>query len=98
MLKDQLKKLRLKSGYTQKEMAEKLDIAYQNYQRYENGKVIPRPDMVKKLASLFDVSSDYIQGRDDGLEQIINIINENSPTEEDKRAIVQLITSYFKNK
>ncbi len=62
-LSDRIKKLRLQYGYTQKYMAEKLEISYQSYQAYEYGKTLPSLENFIKLADLFDVSLDYLIGR-----------------------------------
>ena len=57
-----LKKLRTENGLTQKEMAEKLNIAQNYYNMIENGdrqKDI-NLSLVTKLAELFDVSVEWI--------------------------------------
>lgn len=57
-----LKKLRTENGLTQKEMADKLNIAQNYYNMIENGdrqKDI-NLSLVTKLAELFDVSVEWI--------------------------------------
>lgn len=55
-LSKNLKDLRKASGMTQKQVAEKLQIAYQSYQAYELGLTVPTLQNFIKLTKLFDVS------------------------------------------
>ena len=55
-LSKNLKELRRISGYTQREIAEKIGITYQSYQAYELGLTVPTLQNFIKLAKLFDVS------------------------------------------
>ena len=48
MTKEQLKKLRIKLGYSQRQFAEELGLPVRTYQGYELGRNIPGP--VAKLA------------------------------------------------
>ena len=61
---DRLKELREAKGITQKQMADFLSIAERNYRRYEAGEVDPRSSNVAKLADYFEVTVDYLLGRD----------------------------------
>jgi len=58
-----LKELRLQFGFSQEEVAKKLDISYQSYQNYEYGKSIPKLKYLVKLADIYDVSLDFLIGR-----------------------------------
>lgn len=49
---------------TQKEVAGHLCIAQPSYIRYENGSAEPTLENLVKLADLFDVSVDYLLGRE----------------------------------
>jgi len=53
------------NGYTQKQMADFLGIAQPSYIRYENGTAEPTLENLVKLADIFEVSVDYLLGRDD---------------------------------
>lgn len=55
-----LKQLREQYGYTLKEVAEKLGIAYQSYHAYERGLTVPTLQNFLKLANLYDVSLDEL--------------------------------------
>lgn len=50
-------------GFTQREMAEKLGISQPSYVRYENGTSEPTQENLVKIADIFDVSVDYLLGR-----------------------------------
>lgn len=51
-----LRELREQSGCTQREIAQKLGVAYQSYQAYELGITVPTLQNFIKLAKIFDVS------------------------------------------
>ena len=57
--------LRKERGMTQAEVAEKISIAYRNYQRLEANGNTPNFSNLVQLADLFDVSMDYLAGRTD---------------------------------
>lgn len=65
MIGDRIKELREESRMNQKEVADKLGIAYSTMSQYESGERTPSDDMKIKLANLFDVSLDYLLGRTD---------------------------------
>ncbi len=54
-LSTNLRQLRKQYGYTQKEVAERLQITYQSYQAYELGITVPTLQNFVKLAKLYDV-------------------------------------------
>ena len=51
-----LKKLRIKKGLTQEQVAEKLNIAERNISKIECGDNFPRPDKLSKLATILGVT------------------------------------------
>lgn len=67
MLKEELgKKLkdaRLVAGYTQKELAEKLEVSQPVYQRFEKGIYECNYEQLKKLCEILDISADFLLGR-----------------------------------
>jgi transcriptional regulator with XRE-family HTH domain len=65
IFKNRLLELRKLNKYTQKQMAELLNIAQPSYIRYENGSAEPTFAKLSKLADIFDVSTDYLLGRKD---------------------------------
>lgn len=59
-----LKEVRKSKGMTQQDVAKYVGISQNNYSYWENGKVKIDNDSIKKLADLFNVSVDYLLGRD----------------------------------
>ena len=57
-----LKKLRLESGYTQQQLADKLCVTKSVVSYYELQERYPSPEILVKLASIFHVSTDYLLG------------------------------------
>ena len=55
LLKDMLPRLRAERGLTQQDLAEKLYVTRQAVSRWETGETAPGIDMVKLIASVFDV-------------------------------------------
>ena len=62
---ERLRALRKERGMPQAEVAEKISIAYRNYQRLEANGNTPNFSNLVQLADLFDVSMDYLAGRTD---------------------------------
>ena len=62
---ERLRALRKERGMTQAEVAEKISMAYRNYQRLEANGNTPNFSNLVQLADLFDVSMDYLAGRTD---------------------------------
>ena len=61
---EQLKKLRINSGKTQKDMAQMLGIDRTTYVKYETGNSEPSFETLSALADFFGVTTDYLLGRD----------------------------------
>ena len=95
MLKDNIKKARLDAGLTQIEVAEKLGVAQAQYARWENGGRNPKDETVKKLAEIFGVTFDKLQGRNEGLEDIVDLLRKVELTDEQKLEIYFLIKKYL---
>ena len=57
-----LKRLRLQSGLTQKELADKMGVTKAVISYYELQERYPSPEVLVKLASIFHVSTDYLLG------------------------------------
>lgn len=60
-----IKELRLLNNLTQKELANKLGLTPKMISFYENSERTPPIDIILKLVSIFDVSSDYLLGLTD---------------------------------
>lgn len=68
-----LRELRIKSGFTQNEIATKLGVSGQTILNWENGIYEPKINQLIQLADLFNVSIDYLVERK-GSEKRINDI------------------------
>lgn len=59
-----LKDAREKKGFSQEDMAEKLNISLPTYRKYEQGENrVDVPHYIKSLADILDVSADYLVGK-----------------------------------
>lgn len=65
MIAEKIKKLRLNENLTQKQLAEKIQSTSKNIWAYENEIATPPADILLRLANFFDVSVDYLLGRED---------------------------------
>lgn len=59
-----LKEARKNSGYTQKEVANKLDVVESCYANWEQGRTEPNIDMLRKLGKIFNISIDDLINED----------------------------------
>lgn len=63
--KFRLRDLRRENNLTGSQLAKILDVTHATVYRWESGEIIPSQDNLKKLASYFNVSSDYLLGLTD---------------------------------
>lgn len=68
-----LRELRTKKGFSQKQLAEMLNVAQNTISQYENGTREPDAATLIKLANFFSVSTDYLLGRTDIIDDIQTI-------------------------
>lgn len=59
-----LKKLRNERGISQRDLADIIMVSQQSINKYENHNVEPDIDTLIKMADYFDVSLDYLVGRE----------------------------------
>ena len=57
---ERLKLLRIQKGFSQKDIASKLDLHFTTYGSYERGDAMPPADNLRILAGIFEVSIDYL--------------------------------------
>ena len=67
-----LKEIRTIKGYSQQEVADYLGCTAVSYSRYESGNRSPSLEMLIKLADYFDVTIDYLLGRNTGAPQTLS--------------------------
>ncbi|UUI41140.1 helix-turn-helix domain-containing protein [Oceanobacillus oncorhynchi] len=65
ILPKRLRELREKNGYLQKYVADKIGVRSNTLSGYENGTRNPDPDIIRDLADLYNVTTDYLLGRTD---------------------------------
>ena len=71
MLGQRINELRISLGWSQVQLAEKLNISKQTVSNWENDNIQPSIEMLVRIAMLFHVSTDYLLGLD--TTQIINV-------------------------
>lgn len=64
MLGQQINELRIAMGWSQVQLAEKLNISKQTVSNWENENIQPSIEMLVRLAKVFRVSTDYLLGLD----------------------------------
>lgn len=64
---NRLAELRKEYGFTQKKLAQKLNISQTGYSPYEAGRSLPI-DILIRLAEIYETSTDYILGLTDEIE------------------------------
>lgn len=60
ILADKLIALRKKAGWTQEELAEKMDVSRQSIAKWESAQSVPELTKIIRLSRLFEVSTDYL--------------------------------------
>lgn len=65
IFQERLYEQRKLNNVTQRQMAEYLRIAQPSYIRYENGTAEPSLENLVKIADYFDISTDYLLGREE---------------------------------
>lgn len=63
-LSEKILDLRKKSGWSQEELAEKLDISRQSVSKWETGESVPDLDKIIRMSELWNVSTDYLLKED----------------------------------
>ncbi len=89
MLSDRIYELRMSFGWTQVQLAEKLNITKQTVSNWENDNIQPSIDMLVKLSKIFNVPTDYLLGLTP-----TNFINVDGLPTEFVSHIVQIINDY----
>lgn len=79
ILADKITELRKKSGWSQEELAEKLDVSRQSISKWESAQSIPDMSRIIRLSEIFDVSTDFLLK--DELETVEPITLSDSGTE-----------------
>ena len=84
LLAEKITELRKKQGWSQEELAQKLDISRQSVSKWESGGAMPDLDKIIKLSSIFGVSTDYLlKGEEETFHDTDNNIYEDAECESD---------------
>ena len=90
---ERIKSLRISRNLTQKQVASRIGLAISAVSAYELGTRYPSYDILLKLARLYNVSTDYLIGREDGCN-----IDVTGLSEEEVNVVVQMIEVLRKKK
>lgn len=90
-LPEKLQTLRLKYGYSQKQVADKLEISPSIVSGYETGERTPSTDVLLSLSNIYHCSTDYLLGKE--LSNPPIILDVEGLTDEQIQAIQNLIDS-----
>nr|DAU60425.1 MAG TPA: Repressor protein CI [Caudoviricetes sp.] len=71
-LKNNIKSVREQRNMTQKDCADTLGITLRAWQTYEQGVSEPKQELLCKIADMFNVSIDYLLGRETGEPETID--------------------------
>lgn len=89
MVSEQIRKLREQAGYSQAQLAKKLDVTRSSVNAWEMGISAPTTQYVVAMAKLFHTSTDYLLGMENTLH-----IQIDGYTQEEKQIIFSLL-KYF---
>lgn len=106
-LAENIKRLRKKEGWSQSELAEKIDTHVSHVNRIETGKYKPSVDVLIKLSYVFEVSLDYLVSETEGdfkevtiqdkaLAERVKLIDSLDP--EDREALIRVVDSMLTKK
>ena len=77
---ENLRQIREKRGFSQKEMSEQLDVARSTYSLYESGNREPNIQTIKKIACILNISTDILLGVDTTTPPVVINLNLNDYT------------------
>jgi transcriptional regulator with XRE-family HTH domain len=106
-LGENIKKIRKQRGLQQKQVALEVGVDQSNYNKIENGKREPSVAVLKKLADLFEVTTDYLINPDSDIPQEVSIGDKTSNEQlkliaeldkEDKQVIFKMIDTMLTKK
>ena len=60
ILADKIIELRKKNGWSQEDLAEKLEVSRQSISKWEGAQSVPDMNKILKLSEVFSVSTDYL--------------------------------------
>lgn len=76
ILAEKISSLRRANGWSQEELAEKMDVSRQSVSKWESGNSIPDINRIIMLSELFGVSTDYLLKEDSQLLEDVQVVEE----------------------
>lgn len=97
-----LRRIRLERGYTQEELAKKVQTSRSNIANYEVDKNKPSVEILNKLSEALGVTSDVLLGKSESLEDSmlkigLDMKKYNPPTAEQKKQIEEFARFVLKD-
>ena len=101
--KNRIKFLREQYGFSQKELADRLNIHKQTISQYERGCREPSLDNLLALCDIFNVSSDFLLGKSDVTPRFLTdyeleLIDAFRNADDDRRKLAQVALGIYHNK
>lgn len=93
MISDRIKLLREKTGYSQSELAKRLDVTRSSVNAWEMELSTPTTQYIVAMAKLFHVSTDYLLGTESELHLVLD-----SYSKEETELVFQLLNYFDKHK
>ena len=96
ILADKIIENRKKNGWSQEELADKLDVSRQSVSKWEGAQAIPDMKKILQMAELFGVTTDYLL-KDDIEDETMPLSNSVDYVQEDKvvRVSMEEANSFF---
>ncbi|MDI7814996.1 helix-turn-helix domain-containing protein [Clostridioides sp. GD02377] len=96
---DRIKQLRENMNLSREELSNKINISYSALSKYETNNRFPDKVTLNKIADFFDVSTDYLLGRnknisnekDDEVKELVDIIYKLD--KDDRNAVLKILDS-----
>lgn len=82
----------MEKGLRQKDIAERLGVSAQSFSYYENWVNKPDPEMLAKIADIFEVSIDYLLCREDECGNLIQRVG--ADYSEDEESLIAMYRSF----
>lgn len=78
ILADKIIRLRKKNGWSQEELAEKVDVSRQAVAKWESAQTVPNLDKILQLGTLFGVTTDYLLKDEIEMEEFLDSGNDSN--------------------
>lgn len=96
MIAERIRERRIALGYTQRDIAKKLNISYQTVSKYEGGINTPDIEKLSMLSDILECSLDYLIGKTDNVNKHTSYTHDDIEIEISKRYPYQLTPEQVK--